>query len=162
MGNNCTKTVQIFPITEHRRSYYSSSHMQKCSINDEKSKKKHYYSNNIFQSNPNLINMVEHTDHHIHRQQSVHVAESEYKNHSVQKSNELNSRQFSEILNSYKKDEEKDKEKDKEKEIQHLNTNTELIEKIIKQLMITKIMIDGCTYHESRNNYSVVPFVYID
>ena len=158
MGNNCTKTVQIFPISEYRRSQYSSSRIQKYN-NDEK---KQYYSNNIFKSNSNLINMVgdqksqqsiQNVEPTIHRQRSVHFAESEYNNNKfVQKAIELDSRQFSELLDSEKNN----------KKIEELNTDNEIIENIIRHLMRTKIMIDGCTFDESRRNYSIVPFVYLD
>ena len=151
MGNNCTKTIQILPIAHDRRSYYSSSYIQK-NKNDEKYEKKQYYSNNIFHSNPNLTNIVEPVNR-IHRLRSVHFEESEYNNEKfVQKSIELDSRQISEILVSDKK----------EKDIQNLNTDNEIIENILRHLMRTKIMIDGCTFDESRQDYSIVPFEYLD
>ncbi len=150
MGNNCTKTVQIFPITECKRSHCSSKYN-----NDEK---KHYYNNNIFQSNPDLINMVEPVAH-IHRLRSVHFDDSEYNTKSyVQKAFELGSKQISEILGSEKNN----KKIDEIYEIEELNTDEELIENIIRHLMRTKIMIDGCTFRESRTNYSITPFVYLD
>jgi len=71
MGNNCTKTVQIFPITNPVRSQYSSSHNKRYNNNVEPNNKDNYYSNNIFQSNPNLINMVEPVSR-IRRLHSVH------------------------------------------------------------------------------------------
>jgi hypothetical protein len=160
MGNNCTKTVQIFPILEYKRSNFSSSHIHKYN-NDEK---KHYYNNNIFQSNPDLINMVEPVAQ-ICRLRSVDFDDSKYNTKQfVQKAIELDSKQISEMLGSEKNNKKID-EIDKIEEIdeiEELNTDNELIENILRHLMRTKIMIDGCTFDESRRNYSIVPFVYLD
>ena len=152
MGNCCCLPIQIFPTIIPKRSHISSSHNQRYNNNVEPNTKDNYYSNNIFQSNPNLINTVEPVAQ-IHRLNAVHFEESEHKNKNfIVKSNELDSRQFSEVLQS----------ENNTRDIEALNTDDELIENIIRHLMKTKIMIDGCTFRESRRGYSITPFVYLD
>jgi hypothetical protein len=132
MGNSCANIPKIEPII-----------INKTIINIERSFR---HSKQSYQENCKLAN-VRFNDRNIFHSNQNSIIEAEIVEHkSIPRVRELASDEFAKIMDY--------------DDIQDLDNSVEIIENIMKELLKAKILIDNCTYDESRRrfHYSVVPF----